>query len=64
MFMKRSSGALCTKDDLLQRIGKGINININAENFIPDYSKSKESYLTTIRYESFVIWIILFEFLW
>ena len=55
MFMKRSSGALCTKDDLLQRIGKGINRNINAENFIPDYSKSKESYLTTIRYESFVI---------
>ena len=60
--MKRSSGALCTKDDLLQRIEKGINRNINAENFIPDYSKSKESSLTTIGYESFVIWISYLNF--
>ena len=44
--MKRSSGPLYTKDDLLQRIEKGINRNTsNGENFIPDYSKSKERLL-------------------
>ena len=59
MFMKRSSGPLYTKDDLLQRIEKGINRNTsNGENFIPDYSKSKESSLTT-RYESFIIWMFM-----
>ena len=47
MFMKRSSGPLYTKDYMLQRIEKGINRNSNGENFIPDYSKSKESSLTT-----------------
>ena len=55
MFMKRSSGPLYTKDYMLQRIEKGINRNSNGENFIPDYSKSEESSLTTLRYESFVI---------
>ena len=49
MFLKLSSSALCAKDDLLMRIGKGINRNINAENFIPDYAKRKESPLTAIR---------------
>ena len=58
MFMKRSSGPLYIhiKDNLkLQRIEKGINRNSNGENFIPDYSKSQESSLSTLRYESFVI---------
>ena len=45
--MKRSSGPLYTKDDLLQLIEKGINRNSNADNVIADYSKSKESSLTT-----------------
>ena len=62
MFMKRSSGPLYTKDDLLQRIEKGINRNSNGENFIPDYSKSKESSLTALRYESFVICISYLNF--
>ena len=62
MFMKRSSGPLYTKDDLLQWIEKCINRNSNGENFIPDYSKSQESSLTTLRYESFVIWISYLNF--
>ena len=60
--MKRSSRPLYTKDDLLQRIEKGINRNSNGKNFIPDYSKSQESYLTTLRNESFVIWISYLNF--
>ena len=46
---KLFSRALCTTDDLLQRVGKGINKSINAESFIPDYAKNKESHLIALR---------------
>ena len=49
MSMKLSSSVLCSQDDLLDRIGKGVYRNINAENFLPDYAKSKHSPLIALR---------------
>ena len=49
MYMKLSSSALCNQDGLLNRIGKGVYRNINAENFLTDYTKSKDSPLIALR---------------
>ena len=48
MSMKLSSSALCSQDDLLDRIRKCVHRNINAENFLPDYAKSKHSPLIAL----------------